>query len=130
MCHGGGARDVVDLGAAGEDDPDRARMQAAHVAEQLGAVHARHPHVGHDDVELLAGHSLERRRAAGRELHLPLAPAGTQHVPQALEQLDLVVDEQDPPHAAAASMSEPPIGRRTWNVVPKPGSVSNAIVPP
>ena len=96
----GGAHDDLALGRAREDDPDRRRVGLLDVAQQRGAVHARHAHVRDDDVARRAVELGQRVGAAGGEEHLPLVALRAQRVAQAVEHLLLVVDEEDPRHAA------------------------------
>ena len=90
-----GARDSLGLGVAREHDAHRVGVAAVDVAEQRRAVHPGHPHVRDDDVVRLALHLRERCRPVLGERHPPLAPVPSQRVAQALEDLDLVVDEHD-----------------------------------
>jgi hypothetical protein len=56
---------------ARQHDACRGREVALDVAQQLGAVHARHAHVGDDDVGRRLLHVLQRLLAAEREGHFP-----------------------------------------------------------
>jgi hypothetical protein len=83
------------VGVPGQDHPDRLGVAPPHLVQQLGAVHARHAHVGHHHVEGGRGHGGQGLFAAAHEGHVPLVPHGPEHPLQALQDHGLVVNEQD-----------------------------------
>jgi hypothetical protein len=87
--------DRAALGEPRENHPDRRRIAVADLREQLGAVHHRHAHVGHHDVERRAMDLGERRVAAVGEYHRPAVAVLAQRLAQAGQQLWIVVNEQD-----------------------------------
>ena len=90
------------------------------MAQQRGAVHAGHAHVHDDDVARRAVELGEGIRATAGEEHLPLVALRAQRVAQAVQYVLLVVDEEDPRHAAAGRFTGSPgraitrRGSRTW----------------
>ena len=67
--------------------------------EQGHAVHTGHSHVGHDDVDALTLEKLERRDGAADEVHVPLIAHRPEHPLQAMQDVGLIVDKQDPLHS-------------------------------
>jgi hypothetical protein len=81
------------LGLAGQHDARRGGEVALDVAQQLGAVHARHAHVGDDHVRRRLLHVFEGLLAAEGEGHLPALAFLAQGVAQAIEDGLFVVDK-------------------------------------
>ena len=81
------------LGLAGQHDARGRGEVALDVAQQLGAVHAGHAHVGDDDVRRSLLHLLERLLAAEREGHLPALALLSQGIAQAIENGLFVIDK-------------------------------------
>ena len=123
-------QDQVHIGVTREDDPHRPRVAVADAGEQLGAVHAGHAHVRHDDVELVLFEQLQRRLRPAGEVHLPVAAPAAQHPSQSVEDHLLVVDEQ---HAQAHRESSMPasgtVPNRTTNRAPPRSDRPTEIVP-
>jgi hypothetical protein len=93
MGHGQRAHDGFAFRLARQHDARRAREVALDVAQQLGAVHAGHAHVGDDDVRRGLLHLLERLLAAEREGHVPALALLAQGVAQTIEDGLFVVDK-------------------------------------
>src|SRR5579863_8845627 len=94
------AQHLIALRVAGEDDAHDIRPSLAHCLQELCTIHARHAHVGHDDVD---GRPIELRDRLGGALHedhLPAAALPIQAGAQALEYRRVVVSKEDPCHAA------------------------------
>ena len=81
------------LRLAGEHDARRGGEVTLDVAQQLGAIHARHAHVGDDHVGRRLLHLLERLLAAEREGHLPALAFLAQGIAQAIEDGLFVIDK-------------------------------------
>ena len=81
------------LRLAGEHDACRGGEVTLDVAQQLGAIHARHAHVGDDHVGRRLLHLLERLLAAEREGHVPALAFLAQGIPQAIENGLFVIDK-------------------------------------
>ena len=93
MGHRQRAHDGFALRLAGQHDARRGGEVALDVAQQLGAVHARHAHVGDDHVGRSLLHLLERLLAAEREGHLPALAFLAQGIAQAIENGLFVIDK-------------------------------------
>src|SRR4051812_11743263 len=97
--------------------------------EHLHAVHARHPHVRHDHIELSIGEHLQSLLSSVGKLRLPIIAEWTHAALQPLENPRLVIYEKYAETHAAPSILTPSTGNLRMNVVPAFSSVSKAIVP-
>ena len=93
MGHGQRAHDRFALRLARQHDARRGGEVALDVAQQFGAVHAGHAHVGDDDVRRSLLHLLQRLLAAERERHVPALAFLAQGISQAIEDGLFVVDK-------------------------------------
>ena len=93
MGDGQRAHDGFALGLAGQHDARRGGEVALDVAQQLGAVHAGHAHVGDDDVRGRLLHRFERLLAAEGEGHFPALAFLAQGIAQAIEDGLFVIDK-------------------------------------
>ena len=99
MRHRRGAHQGLSFRMARQHDPDDPRMPFDEPLEQGHAVHTGHSHVGHDDVDALTLEKLERRHGAPDEVHVPLVAHRPEHPLQAMKDVGLIVDKQDPLHS-------------------------------
>ena len=81
------------LGLAGQHDAGGGREVTLNVAQQFGAVHAGHAHVGDDDVRGRLLHCFQRLLAAEGEGHFPTLAFLAQGVTQAIENGLFVIDK-------------------------------------
>jgi hypothetical protein len=72
-----------------------------HFLQEFRSIHARHPHVGYHDVVRGACQRLQGFHTAADELHVPFMPHGTEHTLQAVQDIVLVVDKEEPFHAGS-----------------------------
>jgi hypothetical protein len=103
VCDRNGAHRALELRVAGQYQPNDVRVAAHHLCQHLHAVDQRHPHVGHDDVEVLL---VEPRKCdCGRALErqLPLAAQRSKHASKPFQEDGLVVDEQNALQTADSS---------------------------
>ena len=85
------------------DDAHRGGPTRFDEREQLTAVHARHAHVGDNEVDGFPIENGKRLIAADDKLHTPVVPVLIEPGPQPLQQFALIVDEKDASHGEASS---------------------------
>ena len=132
-----GARLILLLQSpAGDEDQRHLGIALPDPLGQLPAVHARHPDIGHDEVEASADEDAE---GLGPAAHGHDVMAGvTQHLAEDAHDLGVIVDEENASLAAGRGLglrrgvgvTAVPIGRTTVKVVPPPGRLSTRISPP
>ena len=111
------AQDGIAISMAGEHQAHGMGMAGEHLAQQLGAVHARHGHIGDDHFDRDALHKGQRRLAAFGEVHVPVLAQVAKLPLQALQQEWFIINKKDTLHGLGE------IGRRRMKVVPRPISV-------
>lgn len=104
-----GLHDRRDLRIAGQQDTHRVRVQLPRARQEFRAAHVRHPHVGHDQVDVGRRQDLERGLAAvGRR---DVVAGGPEYAPERRQHVRFVVDEQDRRYAGRFTGCHRGVGR-------------------
>ena len=95
MRHASRPEDRFFFGVSRQDDPRARRADLAHMLEEFRAVHARHPHVGDDNVDRFL---LDQRKGfltPFTKVHVPLLAHRASDPFDALKNARLVINKDD-----------------------------------
>ena len=85
----------ISVSVAREDDACNRGVRLLDAFKKGSPVHPWHPHVRHNQVELALVEQLERLFSVRGEHHMPLPPLPVKEVPERLQHMGFVIDEQN-----------------------------------